>query len=345
MPDDYSDKIEASRIFTIVLSSISALFPLSVVIILMQRYRSLVSGKSLIHYVLCIAVADTMTAIFYAFGYPTSGSTVCYLQGFFIVYFSRTSWFFTDILIFQLFYVVVYKKYFLNKPKIHAIVFVVNTTLAIIPYTTGTSYGLDDDGIPFGLCGYHGKAESQWSDVGYNVEALVSFIFIITVTGIVVVFSLNAKNSNSPNIYINERMIDSWKTIILYPISMLISWIPSVAYSYYFNTYIIRNGKKPPNGSLVLNYLTALNVLYGPLLAIIFYTKTRDARQAWMENFKSISSLIFKVEIDDRKSCDSVLTTDDVRMTEIELRSTDSIKHSQYQENPITSNIVRITIP
>lgn len=339
MTDDYIAKIEACKVFTIVISIISTLFPLSVVMILLQRYNRLVRGKSLIHYILCIAVADTLNAIFYAFGYPTSQSITCDIQGFFVVFFSRMSWFFTDILIFQLFFVVVYKRYFLNKQKIHAIVFLLNTALALIPFSTNTTYGLDDDGIPFGLCGYFGTWDSEWSNYGYNVEALVSFIFIIIFTAIIIVFSLNDKNFKSSNIYINERMIDSWKTVILYPIAMLISWIPSIAYSFYFNTYIIKHGVKPPNGELVLNYLTALNVLYGPLLAFIFYTKTLDARRAWLQNFKNISSLIFKVEIDDRRSCDSILSIDDFRMTEIELKSIDS---SQYQENPIT--IVRISV-
>jgi len=250
------------------------------------------------------------------------------------------SWFFTNVLIFQLFFVVVYKRYFLNKQKIHAIVFILNTALAVIPFGTQTTYGLDDDGIPFGLCGYFGTMDSQWSDYGYNVEAVISFAFIIVFTAIIIVFSLNAKNFKSSNIYINERMIDSWKTVILYPIAMLISWIPSTVYSFYFQSYIISNGGKPLNGRLVLSYLTALNVLYGPFLACIFYTKTLDARRAWLQNFKSISSLIFKVEIDDRRSCDSILSIDDLRMTEIELKSTSS---SQYQENPITSNVVRIS--
>jgi len=339
MTDDYIAKIEASKIFTIVISVISTVFPLSVVMILLQRYNRLVRGKSLIHYVLCIAVADTLNAIFYTFGYPTSQSIACDFQGFFIVYFSRMSWFFTDILIFQLFYVVVFKRYFLNKQKIHAIIFLLNTTLALIPFSTNTTYGLGDDGIPFGSCGYFGSWESEWSNYGYNVEALISFIFIIIFTAIIIVFSLNARNFKSSNIYINERMIDSWKTVILYPIAMLVSWIPSVAYGFYFNSYIIKHdGEYPPNGSLVLNYLKALNVLYGPFLAIIFYTKTLDARRAWLQNFKS---LIFNVEIDDRRSCDSILSIDDLRMTEIELKGKDS---SQYQENPITGNIVRISV-
>ena len=113
--DDYHEAINDARIFTIVLASISLLFPLSVVIILIQRYGTLVRGRSLIHYVLMIAIADTMTALVFTFGYPASGSAACSIQGFCSLYFGRMSWFYTDVLIFQLFYVVVFKSYFLDK--------------------------------------------------------------------------------------------------------------------------------------------------------------------------------------------------------------------------------------
>ena len=91
LTDDYIAAINNARIFTIVLASISILFPLSVVFILIQRYNTLVRGKSLIHYILMIAIADTMTAIIYAFGYPLPGSVACSIQGFCWFFFARFS--------------------------------------------------------------------------------------------------------------------------------------------------------------------------------------------------------------------------------------------------------------
>ena len=228
--DDYIISINNSRIFTIVLASISVLFPLSVVFILIQRYNTLVAGKSLIHYILMIAIADAMTAIFIAFGYPSSGSVACSIQGFCKNYFARMSWFYTDVLIFQLFYVVVFKSYFLTKRYMHAIVFTLNIVLSLIPLSTGTSYGQDDDdqGIPLTACALsNGKGNYEdillWVFSTFLVELYISFIFIIFLSVVIVVYSLNIKNTKSSNIYINERMKDSWKIIILYPLVMMIA--------------------------------------------------------------------------------------------------------------------------
>ena len=151
--DDYKQDYSAInnvRIFTIVIASFSIMFPLSVVVILFQRYNALVRGKSLIHYVMMIAIADTMTALTIAFGFPEAGP-LCSAQGFLLFFFSRMSWFFTDVLIFQLFYIVVFKKYFLNVKYMHCIVWPLNILLQILPFTTGTGYGDDDGEFPNGI--------------------------------------------------------------------------------------------------------------------------------------------------------------------------------------------------
>ena len=100
--DDYVYDVEAlqkTEYFTIVIGVISIFFPLSVVFILLYRYDKLVKGRSLIHYVLMIALADTMVSITVSMGFPRGGTTACAAQGFMIYFFSRLSWFFTGIMI------------------------------------------------------------------------------------------------------------------------------------------------------------------------------------------------------------------------------------------------------
>ena len=58
-----------------------------------------------------IAIADTMVSITIAMGYPKGGTNACAAQGFLIYFFSRLSWFFTDVLIIQLFCVTIFRYY------------------------------------------------------------------------------------------------------------------------------------------------------------------------------------------------------------------------------------------
>lgn len=324
MTDDYTVQYKAlnnSKIFTIVFSSISLLFPLSVVIILIQRYNKLVRDKSLTQYIMMIAIADTMTILFYTFGYPLSGSVVCSIQGFCLLFFSRMSWFYTDVLIFQLFYIILFKKYFLDKRYMHLIVFTLNIILSLLPLSTGTGYGQDDDdkGIPVGVCGFsRGKSDddevrNQWYLYVFNIELYISFIFVSILSTIVAVYSLTVDNKKTSDVFINEKVKDTWKVMILYPLAMIVSWLPSIAYGHYYDSYQNHYGKYPRDGILIHDYLQAVNNLYGPLLAIIFYTSTVNARKAWIQNVKCILNLVMDIDIDinDRSSCSSIISIED----------------------------------
>jgi len=282
--DDYEHDysvINNVRIFTIVMGSISTLFPLSVVVILIQRYNALVRGKSLIHYVMMIAIADTMTALTIAFGLPDAGP-LCSAQAFLNMFFSRMSWFFTDVLIFQLFYIVVFKKYFLNVKYMHCIVWPLNILLQVLPFTTGTRYGFDDGEVVFEhhiIC-YLGTGTGSfntsltWMQYAFNIELLISFFIIIVLSIAVVVYSLNVKSTKTSHVYLAQRIRESWSIVILYPCAMVISWVPSTIYGYYIFNLEIAGKNLPHHNVVIVGYLNAINALYGPLLALIFYTKT-----------------------------------------------------------------------
>jgi hypothetical protein len=96
----------------------------------------------------------------------------------------------------------------------------------------------------------------------------------------------------------------------------MIAWVPGVAYDFYFDSYISdHSGAYTPNGDVISNYLNAINVLYGPFLSIIFYTKTLDARRAWMYNLKCLMYLVMRIDIDDRSTCESIISIEDVRVS------------------------------
>ena len=328
--DDYTydvdyKAINHARIFQMVLASISLLFPLSVVIILIQRYGTLVRGRSLVHYVLMIATADTMTALVYAFGYPSG--VECSIQSFCTIFFSRMSWFYTDVLIFQLFYVVVFKKYFLNKTYMDALVFTLNIVLSLLPLSTNTGYGQDDESRSLVLCAMSAgkgddEAEDRWTEYTFELELYISFVIIVLFATIIACYSLIFNNNKSSNIYVNERIKDSWKIVILYPFAMMVTFLPSQTYAFYFDSYLSNHHERFPKHALVIgNYLNALNILYGPLLSIIFYTKTLDARRAWMHNLRGIMYVTMSIDIDDRTTCGSIISMDDVRVSEVDQSS------------------------
>ena len=337
--DDYNYDYEAinnARIFTIVIGSISTLFPLSVVVILAQKYNALVRGKSLVHYVMMIAIADTITALTIAFGFPDGD--LCSAQAFLNMFFARMSWFFTDVLIFQLFYIVAFRKYFLNVKCIHCLVWPLNILLQFLPYTTGTRYGEDDDDeiSTVEMCAMHetGRSNFNWIQYAYNIELIGSFGIIIILSIAVVFYSLNIKSSPS-QIYLDHRIRESWSIIRLYPCAMLITWVPSTIYSYYGNYVYSKGIKITYHGYVIADYLNAINALYGPLLALIFYTKTLEARRAWISNFKRLHHFITNSkanEDEEEERCGSIISIHDVEITSITTSITSELR-SQGRDN------------
>lgn len=303
MSDDYSydyKGINEARIFTIILATISTLFSLSVVFILLQQYNSLVRGKTLVHYVLCIAMADTMATIFMGFGYPNI-RVACSVQGFCFCLFVRFSWFYTDALIVQFFSIVVFRRYFLTTTYVHCIVWSLNLLLIFLPFTTGVKYGMDDEiETNFIICtmfGGEGKFNNHfWMLYSFDLGIIISFVLIVILSLIIVHFSLRDSTSHSASeAYLAARIKNSWSLVLLYPAALLITWIPSQTYALYFN-YMLSTGHRPSGNFWVLfDYLVAWSALYGPLLSIIFYNKTIDARQAWLVNLRYIMCVITKM--------------------------------------------------
>lgn len=311
MADDYKFDIKAihqTEIISIVLGVLCSLPPLSVVIILTLRYNLLVGERRLVHYIYCIAISDTIVSLCIAVGFPRSTSITCATQGFLSLFFSRASIFFTDVLIFQLFYLILFKRYFLKIKHDHIIVWTLNSILQFVPLTTGTIYGQDDDdagsavGITVARCALAVGSgtldeEVKWAAYTYQLELVGSFVFILIFTVAILVYRYRMS--------ISEK---SWSTLLFYPVGLLITYVPSSVYSYYFNSYHYAHNTFPYHGFVIANDLLALNAIYGVILSIIFYSTTKLALYEWKTVIKKILFGSSDPDDDNRMSVSSVIS-------------------------------------
>ena len=340
--DDYIydyNGIKTAEIFTIVIASISALFPASVVFILLQQYDVLVRGKSLIHYVLMIAIADTLVSINIALGFPKSG-ILCSAQAFSLLFFGRMSWNFTLVLVFQLCFIVVYKKYFLNIKYMHIIVWTFTISLAFLPFSTGTHYGRSASTTePVAVrCNFYNpngdrKTADRWKQYSFRIELFTCFSMMTLLSIIVVIYSQCMNDSKTSHVYLAQRIRESWSTVILYPAAMLLTWVPSTGYGF-FEEYF---SNLPSHYYVISDYLTACQSLYGPLLAIIYYSKTQDARRAWLHNFKRMYQFITKADVDGEESRSTVASSHDMELNN-SFSTTSKLKLWSQVKSPLSNN-------
>ena len=278
--------LKASEVFTQILAVISGIVTFSVVFILIYRYKVLVSNKDFVHYVLMIAINDFFTCLTYCWGFPYAGD-LCSVQSFITSFAARGSWFWTDVLILQLCYLVVYKRHFLTPKQMHVIVWSLNIILQFLPFSTETYYGTKK-GPTYGICDFYNRNTDdytlvdRWNDTTFNGWLYFSFLLIVFCSVFVIFYSrmIAAKHPLSASLMHTAAFNEAWKTIILYPLAMLVAYIPAQCAVLYYNSSLL--SKIPqPNTSVDANYLVALNTLYGLFLSIIFYLKTDGAIYEW----------------------------------------------------------------
>ena len=91
--------IKHAEIFTITIGIITTLFPLSVIVILIIRYKVLLKERVLVQNILLIGISDFFTNLAISWGFPLPASELCYTQAFMFVFFSRISWFYASSLV------------------------------------------------------------------------------------------------------------------------------------------------------------------------------------------------------------------------------------------------------
>lgn len=127
------ETISSIQIFIAIISMMATS---SVVFILLLKYNKLVKQRRFIHYIGIIAISDTIISLCYSFGYPEH--FLCSFQSFISIFFQRCSWVFTDLLVIQLTYVVVYKRFCFETENIHKIFWPINILLQLLPFSTQT---------------------------------------------------------------------------------------------------------------------------------------------------------------------------------------------------------------
>jgi hypothetical protein len=286
--------IKSIEIFQIILACVGLISTASVIAILTYKYNTIVSGRTFIYWIYCIAISDFFSSLGYSMGYPTN-PLLNSIQGFLIVVFSRFSWFYSVVLVFNTWYVVFYMKFMMKPIYFQCIVIVLNLILFVLPFTNGCYYGAHNTceaGYQISTIGEkdgHGARASRWIGIVFFPWLLLSF-FIIFVLGISLVIKSYRKNNKK---FIIANFDTAHETIFLYILGMIIAWVPNVIYNFVENVYSIHHdGAYPSNVTQVCDILIAMNTLYGSILSLIFWMKVEIARKELYSVYRSIKSYI-----------------------------------------------------
>ena len=119
-------------------------------------------------------------------------------------------------------------------------VWTLNIILEILPFTTNTFYGSNNRSN--GICNFYDKGTDDdnssnvttWSDATFNGWLYLSFTLVGCCSIFIIIYTRYLKFTNTKTALslLNNTAVfsDAWKTIILYPISMLVAYVPAQSF-------------------------------------------------------------------------------------------------------------------
>ena len=271
---DNGDRDEIFKRF----AQISSFFSLSIIVSGLVFPHVLLTFKRPFSYaIFWTSVADFLGSIGGTFGYASPGDGKCVLQSILRLYFYPASWIWILILVYQLRNLLIFKELGLKPREMHLIAWLVPLIPLLLPFSSGNmSYGTDDrvsGQYPCSWSSNHEASKYVWIIAVY--WGLVLFCFSIMLFWIYSVYNY----FQVEKVPVNSIEYSLWRTMILYPLSMFITWVPLVLFAIiqvgtiWFTDY-------PMALQQVVLILSTQN---GTLLSIIFFCRSKRIRVHWKQ--------------------------------------------------------------
>ena len=161
--------------------------------------------------------------------------------------------------------------------------------------------------------------------IAFRNVLLASFVIIVILSVFILVYTYFYMLPSDPLQKLSN-------VVLLYPLALLISWVPATSYGEWRDRYYTENDHYPNHSILVSNYLEASVCFYGPLISLIFYVYTKQARREWIRLYR------IYIQRKTRDDDDDDNNDDDMRSTVSSITSKNDVIM-----NPIDDSITRIS--
>ena len=236
-----------------------------------------------------LAFFDLMVGMAGMMGYPT-GDT-CITQGVLLYCCLLAAFLWNDIISFNLFTYVAYEKIYLSFFQMNAIIIVTVSALSLVPLVFGMGYtnqGPDGEST----CGLNNLDDDNTKNI-QDTEIIMLIVFILplfgsmsfmgTLSGILLFKIIPEKAKEDPAKA--ERMKSLATYMALYPIGMVLIWIPNVIYFIIYQIQL-HTGENSDKTSKVLLSTYEVGLVYGAYTSLVFFTHSTSIRKCWIDWFE-----------------------------------------------------------
>lgn len=226
-----------------------------------------------------IAICDFIGCLTLLFGFPSSSSLLCTVQGVISICFLRASILWTVCLAWQLYCLVLYQNMILYEYQMHLICWSITVALELAPLLTN-DYGSDDVDNGRIWCYIKGAPNTAtiWIITCFTLPLVVSICLIIAFCLRLSYHHRETKHNQSNHGPSNDRIKAVVDILKYYPIIMIICWLPNGIVS------TLSNLIESTVSDLSLTSVTitlGIGSLYGFFLTVLFFLNSTEARERW----------------------------------------------------------------
>jgi hypothetical protein len=248
--------------------------------------------------ILYMSMCDLGLNITSAFGFPESGTPLCWFQGIFSTFFTISGWFWTTMLAYRVYCMVRYGGCKVDKQRMHAICWGLPLLLTVIPLST-TDYGSSPNSNQWCLFKDRKHVPRFWTPFwSYTTFFIWLVICVALMLAWQITISYKFRDSS-----MREVIRRTYDKVYLYPVVMILCWGLNLICDDF-------DSGKP--------FLNALSMIFaisdGILSALIFMVKSEEAQRRWYRYFFPPQENAFNDIVEPR--LDFELDGEDVELTD-----------------------------
>jgi hypothetical protein len=227
--------------------------------------------KLFMKYIFYIAVSDFFVAIASTFGFPPNGSSLCWIQGAMAMYFPLASWFWTTMLSYTIYSIILNGKIIFPLWIAHVICWGLPLILTILPIASTTAvFGRPDNSNHYQWCMIVDKSDHNKPVVLWAYLSFFGWLFLCV--ALMTLWGLLSHLSSFQH-PLTDVVHQTNQKIRLYPVWMSACWTAN-----FLCTCVIPGSS---DGALAVASMS-VGVSYGIVSSSLFLYFSEEAQQRWL---------------------------------------------------------------
>lgn len=225
--------------------------------------------KRFMRFIFCMSVCDFGMSIITLFGFPESGSNLCFAQGILCIYFSLASWFWTTSLSYVTYCIIMKGRCLLSDIQMHILCWGTPLLLAMLPFSNATYGNNINNSVQWCLIidasNSPQNADVYWSYISYFIWLFLTAFFMLYWAIRVRLTLLHRRDT------LSNAVLTMYDRVVWYPFTMIAFWSLN---------YICIDVPQFQN-NLFAGLSMLSGVSYGTATAFIFWWKSEECRARW----------------------------------------------------------------